>query len=112
MRVAKRQASSRPPDGHAIDPHGRDPDAHRYALAFLAAHPDAFVQLQIVADHADIFHCLRPVADQRGVAYWARELAIFDEITFRSREHEIAARDIHLAAAEVGAVKAARHGAD
>ena len=66
-------------------------------------------RLQIVAHHADVLERLRAVADQRGVAHRAGQLAIFDQIAFGGREDEIAAGDIHLAAAEIGAVQALRH---
>ena len=52
------------------------------------------------------FMRLGTVADQRGVAHRARQFAVFDEIAFRSREDEVAAGDIHLAAGEIGAVEA------
>ena len=100
------EASSRSPDGHAVDAHGRNAHAHRHALAFLAADADAFVELQIVAHHADVLHRFGTVADQRRVAHRPRELAVFDQIAFRRGEDEVAARDIDLAAAEIGAVKA------
>src|ERR1017187_2145206 len=100
------------PNRHAIDPDGRDAHAHRYALPLLAANADAFVQLQIVAHHADVLQRFRSDADQRGVAHGARHAPAFDEIAFRGREDEIAAGDIYLAAAEIGAVEALGHRAD
>ena len=68
--------------------------------------------LQIVAHHADVLQRFGAVADQRGVAHRARELAVLDQVAFGRREDEIAAGDIHLAAAEVGAVEALGDGAD
>ena len=102
----------RPADRHAVDVHGRNADADRHALAFFAAHADAFIELQIVAHHAHVFQGFRAVADQRGSAHGAGQLAVFDQIAFARREDEIAAGDIHLAAAECRAVEAARHRAD
>ncbi len=71
--IPRQTRSSRAAHRHAVDPHRRNPDAHRHALTFLAAHADAFIQLQIVAHHADVLHRLRPVADQRRVAHRPRQ---------------------------------------
>ena len=104
--------SSRSSHGHAVDLDGRDADADRHALPFLAADADAFVELEIVAHHADVLQRFRTVADQRGVAHRPRDLAVLDQVAFGRGEDEIAAGDIHLAAAEVRAVEALRDGAD
>ena len=55
-------------------------------------------------DRAGIF--VDGLADERRVAHGAGEMAVFNEITFRRREDKVAAGDIDLTAAEVGAVKA------
>ena len=91
-----------------IDLDGRNADAHRHALAFLAADADAFVELQIVAHHAHVLQRLRSVAGEHGAAHRPRDMAVLDQIAFRRAEHEIAAGDVHLAAAEIGAIQAAR----
>src|SRR5437899_3226552 len=112
-RATSNEAGSRAaPDRHAIDLDGRNADANRHALPFLTARADAFIQLQIVADHADVLQRFRTVADQRGVAHRAGELAVFDQITFRGREDEVAAGDIHLPAAEIAAVHSLGHRAN
>ncbi len=72
-----------------------DADAHRYALPFLAAGPDALVEFQIIAHHTYVLQRFRAVADQRCTADRARDLAILDEIAFGRRENEVAAGDIN-----------------
>src|SRR5437762_9561681 len=104
--------SSRSSHGHPVDFDGRDAYPHRHALAFLAAHSDAFIEMQVVAHHADVLQRFRPVADETGVAHRARQLTTLDEITFRSRKDEVAAGNIHLPAAEIRAVEALRHRPD
>ena len=59
-----------------------------------------------------VLQSFRPVADQRGVAHRTRELAVLDQVALGRGEDEVAAGDVHLPAAEVGAVEALRHGAD
>ena len=95
-----------------VDLDGRDADADRHALPFLAADADAFVQLQIVAHHADVLQRFGTVADQRRAAHRPRQLAILDQVALGRREDEVAAGDVHLAAAEVRAVQALWDGAD
>ena len=96
--------------GHFVDLHGRNADAHRHALSFFSAHADALVELQVVAHHADVFQSLRSVADQRRAAHRPRQLAVFDQITFRRGENEVAAGDVHLSSAESRAIQALLHG--
>src|SRR5579864_8991692 len=112
LRCRRRNPSSGPSDCHLVDLDGRHPDAYRHALPFLAADAHAFIELQIAADHADVAQRLGAVADKRGVAHGASEMAVLDEIAFRGRENELAAGDIDLAAAEVGAVEALGNRAD
>ena len=91
-------------DGHLIDLHGRDADTNGDALSILAAHADAFIQLQVVPDHGDIFESLRPVADERGPTHGPGKLAVFDEVAFRGGEHEVTACNVHLSAAKCRAI--------
>src|SRR5579872_1361805 len=87
--------------GHLVNLDRGNPNAYRHALAFFAANPDTLVQRQIVTYHADVAQRLRSVADERGVAHRPRQPAILDQVTLRSREYEVAARDIHLPATEI-----------
>src|SRR5690606_39016018 len=82
-------------------------DADGYALAFLAAGADAVVELEIVAHHGHARQHVRSIADERGALHGRTEPAVLDEIRFARREHELAGRDVHLAAAEVHRVDAA-----
>ena len=81
-------------------------DAHRNFLAFLAAGADAVVELEVVADHRDAGHDFGAVADQRGALDRARDPAVLDQVGLAGREHELARRDVDLAAAEIAAVQA------
>src|ERR1700751_3726128 len=99
-------------DRHLVDTQRRLTDAHRHALAFLAAHADARIELHVVADHADEFERFRPAADQRRALDRVGDLAVFDHVRLGGREHELAVRDVDLAAAEVHRVQTVLHGRD
>src|ERR1700733_6836664 len=107
-----RVSSSRSSHRHLVDPHGRNPDSDGHALSFLAAYADPLIEFQIVPDHADMAHGFRTIADQRRIAHGPGDLAVLDQIALRCGEDEIAARNIHLSAAEIGAVKSFRHRPD
>src|ERR1700677_3044616 len=112
VSIISDNSCSRAAHGHAINLDGGNPDAYRNALPLFAADAHAFVQLQVVPHHAHMFQSFRAVAGEHGAADRTRDVAIFDEIALRSAEHKIAAGDIHLAAAEVGAIQTARSGTD
>src|SRR3990170_2760789 len=88
----------------AVDAQGGLPHAHRHALAFLAAGADAGVEAHVVADHADALERIRTVADERGAFHRIGELAVIDHVGLGGGEHELAAGDVHLPAAEVDSV--------
>src|SRR5260370_12775406 len=102
----------RPSHRHPIDLDGRNSHAHGHALPFLAADADAFVETQVVAYHAHILQGLGTVADERGVAHRPRQPAVFDEVALGSRKYEVAARNVHLSAAEIHAIESLRNGPD
>src|SRR5688500_4958254 len=81
-------------------------DADRHALAFLAAGADTRIEREVVADHGDARQHVGAVADQGGALHRMRDLAVLDQVGLRGREHELAAGDVDLAAAEVGGVDA------
>src|SRR5690606_15603678 len=89
-----------------FDAHGRLAHAHGHALPFLAAGAHAAVQAHVVADHAHARECVGAVADQGGALHGVLDLAVLDPVGFAGREDELAARDVDLAAAEVGGVQA------
>src|SRR3569623_112464 len=86
---------------HAVDAQGRLADAHRHALPFLAAHPDAGIEPHVVAYHRHAVQHLRTIADQRGAFYRIGDLAVLDHVRLARGEHELAVGDVDLAAAEV-----------
>src|SRR5690242_15624245 len=67
-----------PAHRHLIDLQRWLADTDRYALAFFAAHADAFVELQIVADHRHVRQHVRSRTDQRRALDRARDPAVFD----------------------------------
>src|SRR5476649_2360080 len=93
-------------DGERIDAERRLADAHRHALAILAAGADAGIERHVVADHADAGERLGARANQRRALDRLAELAVLDQVTLGDAEHELARDDVDLAAAEVGAVEA------
>jgi hypothetical protein len=78
----------------------------------LASTPDAFVELEVVADARHAGQDVGPVPDEGRPDHRRADLAVFDEVGLGGGEHELAARDVHLPAAEVFGVQAAGHGAD
>src|SRR5260370_3013345 len=80
--------------------------AHRHALAFLAAGANAAVQAHVVADHGDVLERFRTAAHDGRALDGVLDLAVLDPIGLAGGEHELAAGDIDLAAAEVGGVQA------
>ncbi|ABA47973.1 hypothetical protein BURPS1710b_3335 [Burkholderia pseudomallei 1710b] len=91
---------------HVVEPQRRLADADGHALAFLAAHADARVEPHVVADHAHVLERFRAAADQRRALDRIRDLAVLDHVCLGRREHELAVRDVDLAAAEVHRVQA------
>src|SRR5690606_14633821 len=91
--------------GQALDQQGRLADADRHALAVLAAGADAGVERHVVADHGDLGQHVGAVADQGRALDRAADLAVLDQIGLGRREHELAARDVNLAAAEIDGVE-------
>src|SRR5450432_2456410 len=91
----------RPADGQAIDAQRRLSDAHRHALAVLAAGADTRIERHVVTDHRHPRQRIGAVADQRGALDRIGELAVLDHPRFGSREHELAVGDVDLSAAEV-----------
>src|SRR6185437_1276889 len=102
----------RAPDREAFHLQGRLADAHRDALPVLAARPDAVVQLQVIAHHGHPGQHVGAVADERGALQRGADTAVFDGVRLAGGEDELARGDVHLAAAEVDGIDAARHGAD
>jgi hypothetical protein len=62
--VSTSRCLPRAADRDPIHAQRRLPDAHRHALAVLAARADAGIEGEVVADHADPVEIGRPVADQ------------------------------------------------
>src|SRR6476469_9505098 len=81
-------------DGQSLDLQRRLTDAHRYALAVLAARADASIEREIVADHRHPGQRIRTVADQRRTLHRIGELSVLDDPCFSCRKHEFAARDV------------------
>src|SRR5688572_13831071 len=94
-------------DREAVDAQGGLPDADRHALALLAAGAHAGVQLHVVADHRDPGQRVGAVADDGRALDRVLDLAVLDPEGLAGREHELAAGDVDLAAAEVAGVEAA-----
>src|SRR5690348_13633925 len=94
MRAAARppagQASCRgAADGQPVHAQGRLADAHRHALAVLAASADPAIEREIIADHGDLRQRIGTVADEGRALYRLAELAVLNEIGFGRREHEL-----------------------
>ena len=68
--------------------------------------PKTRVELQVVADHRHARQHLGTVADQHRALHGHGLLAVLDEVGLARGEHELAARDVDLAAAEVRRVDA------
>jgi len=83
------------------------PHAHGHALAFFAAHADAAIERHIVADHAHMFEYFRPAADDGSAFHGVLQLAVFHPPRFGGAEHEFAAGDVPLPAAEVHGIQPA-----
>src|SRR6266446_3238979 len=92
--------------GDAVEPQGRLADAHRHALAVLAAGADAGIELEIVAHHADAPQIGRAIADQHGTLERSPELAVLDPVGLGDLEHVFARGDVDLPAAEIDRVYA------
>src|ERR1043166_7711342 len=101
--------SARPAHRDAVEPQGGLADAHRYALAVLAAGADAFVERKIVADHGDAGERVGTVADQHRALDRRADLAVFQPIGLGALEHELARGDVDLPAAEAHGVDAVLH---
>src|SRR3546814_15700428 len=56
--------------------------------------------------------CSSDLADQRRALDRGGHLAVLDQVGLRGREHELAAGDVDLAAAEIDGVEAALHRGD
>jgi hypothetical protein len=100
------RVSRRSPDGEAVDLERRLPDAHRHALALLAAGADAAVEREVVADHADARQRVGAVADQRRALHRVRHLAVLDHVASAGGKDELAVGDVDLAAAKVRRIEA------
>src|SRR5690349_5835800 len=95
-----------------VDAPGGPPDAHRDAPALLAARADARIELHVVADHHDPGERVGAVADDGGALHRVLDLAVLDPERLARGEHELAARDVDLAAAEVRGIEAALEARD
>src|SRR5258706_6311286 len=104
--------SRRTAHGQSLDTQGGLAHADRHALAFLAAYPEAAVELHIVTDHGDLFQRFDAVADQGGADHRVENFSVFDHIRFRGGKHELAAGGIHLSAAEIDGVMTSLHRGD
>ena len=62
-----------------------------------------------MADARDLREDVRPVADERGAEDGRADPPVLDQVGLGRGEDELAARDVHLPAAEVLRVEAARH---
>src|SRR4051812_21823484 len=80
--------------------------AHGHALAFLAAGAHARIELHVVADHGHAGERVGAVAHDGCALDRVLDLAVLDPKGLARREHELAARDVDLPAAEVGGVEA------
>src|ERR1035438_4236760 len=98
--------SGRAADGEPVDAQRRLADADRHALPFLAANADAGVEPHVVANGTHPRQRVGAVADQRRALDGVQDAAVLDPERLARREHELAASDVDLAAAEVGRVKA------
>src|SRR5207248_8885210 len=94
-----RLASGRAADCQAVDAQRRLADAHRHALALLAAGPHARIELHVVADHRHARERVRPVAHDGGALHGVQDLAVFDPERLAGGEHELAGRDVNLTTA-------------
>src|SRR2546425_7435943 len=72
--------------GEMADLDGGNAHAHRDALPVFAAGADAGIELQIVADGHDARQDCGPVADQGRALDGRGHLAVFNQVSFRSRE--------------------------
>src|SRR5262245_59494501 len=82
--------SAGPADRDAVHAQGGLADAHRHALAVLAARTDTRIELEIVADHPDPVEVGRTVADQHGSLQRLRQLAVLDLVSLGDLEHVLA----------------------
>jgi len=89
-------------------------EAHAYGdrLTVLPARPNSLVQLQVIAHHGYSSENIRAVADQRGAPDRLCDLSVLDHVGLAGRKDELAARDVHLAAAEGHGVQAVLDGPD
>src|SRR5690606_33473515 len=101
-----------PPYRDPVDLQRWLPHAYRYRLPVLAAGADTAVQRQVVTDHGHLVHHLGTVPDQGRAFHRRGDFAILDQVGLTGGEHELAAGDIDLPAAEVGTVDAFLHRAD
>src|SRR6185369_13376247 len=93
-------------DGQAFDQQGRLADPGRHALAALAADPDSLVERKVVADALHAGEHGRTVADEGRALHGLGDLPATDSIGFGAAEHELAAGDVDLSAAEALGVDA------
>src|SRR5690554_4495947 len=98
--------------GNLIDLQGGLAHTYGHRLTILATGTDTAVQLQVVADHGYTVHHLGAVADQGRALDRGGDASILDQVGLAGGKHELAAGDVHLAAAEVGAVDTLLHRAD
>src|SRR5258708_5059678 len=82
------------------DQDGGQPHPHRHRLPGLGTDPHSLVQLQVVADAGDPGQDVGPVADEGGPHHGGADPPVLDQIGFGGGKDELAASDVHLAAAE------------
>ena len=84
------------------------PDADRHATGRPCRRCRRRVEREVVADARDARQHVGAVADQRRALHRRAEAAVLDPVGLARAEHELAARDVDLPAAERHRVEAAR----
>src|SRR5579872_2399435 len=111
VRGVSREAltDARSSDCDRRDLHRRTADAHGYALAVLAAGPDAVADLDVAPEERHPAEHVRPVSDEIHSFERGRDFPVLHEVALRQGKDEVAVGDVDLPSAELLRVDAALH---
>ncbi|CSC39271.1 Uncharacterised protein [Vibrio cholerae] len=81
-------------------------------MSGFTTHANTTIQRQIVTDHRYLLHGFNTRTNQSCAFDWTGDFAIFNQVSFRGREHKLTGGDIDLTATKVRRVNAFFHRSD